>query len=98
MAGFANTAASTYHWSISQGSTITLDLSPWGTVWVIFSFFTKRFKDLKTSTTFFLASNLSKPSNSLVPFSLIVASWFKIFITSKLSMIDILVKETEDAR
>ena len=39
---------------------------------------------MKILIIFFLASNLSRPSKSLVPFSLIVASWFKIFIISKL--------------
>ena len=42
MAGFASSAALTYHWSVSHGSMTTLERSPCGTVCVVGSIFSKR--------------------------------------------------------
>jgi len=80
IADFAKTFAFTYHWSNHHGSIIEFDLSPYGTVLFMVSTFSNKFKLSSFLIIFSLALNLSKPSNSFVPFLFIVPFSLKILI------------------
>ena len=49
------------HCSVKKGSIIELDLSPYGTLFLIFSSLTKNSFSLSSFRILFLASNLSRP-------------------------------------
>ena len=56
-----NFLASANHCSVKYGSIIELDLSPYGTLFFIFSSLTNKLRFFKSSKIIFLASNLSRP-------------------------------------
>jgi len=56
-----NFPASANHCSVKNGSIIELDLSPYGTLFFMFSSLTKNSFSLSSFKIFFLASNLSRP-------------------------------------
>ena len=77
-------SASANHCSVKKGSIIELDLSPYGTLFLMFSSLTKNSFSLSSFKILFLASNLSSPIYSLGAFSLILPASVKILIISRL--------------
>ena len=61
IASLDNFFASTNHWSVRNGSKISPDLSPKGTEYSYFSFFSSKPFFSKYSKIFSLAFNLSRP-------------------------------------
>ena len=76
--------ASANHCSVKYGSIIEFDLSPYGTLFLIFSSFTSNFLSESSFKILFLASNLSRPIYSLGALSLIFPASVKIFMISRL--------------
>ena len=76
--------ASANHCSVKKGSITELDLSPYGTLFLIFSIFTRWPLSFSFCTNNFLASKRSKPKNSFIPFLFIEPFFSKIFIILRL--------------
>ena len=71
-----NFFALTNHCSVKNGSIIEFDLSPYGTLFFIFSSLTKKSFSFNSSNIFLRASNLSNPTYSLGALLLILPGFF----------------------
>ena len=72
--------ASTNHCSVKKGSIIEFDLSPYGTLFLMFSSLTRKSFLVSSFNNFFLASKRSSPINSSGALLLILPSSVKTLI------------------